>query len=556
MKHGSSITQTPGSCVWSECYMGYTNSGNDDQYGDGRDGDENWYQYRTQSFCANTAYALYGRKKSDYNPFGFIGCSRRHFINSFFTYGGADNMLKSVGKDPALYYDASDYYQNNDNNENGDDDASSYIEPNNAICVPYYGTLQNDQEQQDEYGNYNNERRDRDRERDRNLGSQDNNNNADYSSSLGCNSDGNYIMGAFKGGSCDGNYFLQSIDKFSSYNRQHKHVGCHSLWHRGANEVTYERMATLLQQSWTCDIRLYPRSCPDPYGIKGHYEYALRTAAHGGNPMRAYRNSVWRRPIRTLSWIVFVITLIVLLITYNIKHHTRIMDRGGGWKVGLLCLKEDFSVRWGNAQAASAVYWAKAREAAAKRSADRRLAAQQRRAERVEEGGRKGRSPRSSGDEKQRRRRKSKSGKSRSTKSKSRSKTRRDTDDDVNDNVGSDEYGGGDGGGGAGEEGVEMSRVSPRKSKSSKRSPRSGGDHSGERGGGERSEQRRSSRRREQQSFEDDDNVDDEQVHRSSSRRKSKSKSKSKSKRLSGKSRDQQQDEYGEGDDAQYGVMA
>lgn len=46
-RHGS------GSCVWSECGIDDT----DDAYmGDNRDGDEKWYQYRTQGFCANAAY--------------------------------------------------------------------------------------------------------------------------------------------------------------------------------------------------------------------------------------------------------------------------------------------------------------------------------------------------------------------------------------------------------------------------------------------------------------------------------------------------------------------
>ena len=52
----------PHSCVWSECAVDDT----DDNYmGDNRDGDEQWYQYRTQGFCANAAYSLYGQRKND-----------------------------------------------------------------------------------------------------------------------------------------------------------------------------------------------------------------------------------------------------------------------------------------------------------------------------------------------------------------------------------------------------------------------------------------------------------------------------------------------------------
>ena len=414
----SRATHTPaevkgGSCVWSECSMGYINTGDDDQYGDGRDGDENWYQFRTQSFCANAAYSLYGRKKSDFHPLGFIGCTRRHFINSFFTYGGADNLLKSIGKQPTLYYDESDYYQKNNNGGNNGDDGYSYVEPSNSECVPFYGTLDDDG-----YAN------------DRQLNSGDNNqNNAAYSSTLGCTSEGKYDVGVFKGGSCDGNYFLKTIDKFRGYNRQYWGVGCHSLWNRDANEVTYERMEELLSNSWACDITLYPDSCPDPYGVKGHYEYALRTAAQGGDPMRAYRASVWRRPIRAFSWVLAFATAVVLLVTYNVKNHARIMARGGGWKVGLQCLKED-------TKESAQVHYAHARGMASKWREERRRAAEKRRELREQEKAAARKSRRRS-----------------LKKSKSRSRSRRkEREEDFNDE----------------DSGVELRRVSPRKSSKSR----------------------------------------------------------------------------------------
>ena len=69
-------------CVWSECSAG---DDTDDAYmGDNRDGDGQWYQYRTQKFCSNTAYSLYGLKKSDKNlidsttNFFKDGCTHRH----------------------------------------------------------------------------------------------------------------------------------------------------------------------------------------------------------------------------------------------------------------------------------------------------------------------------------------------------------------------------------------------------------------------------------------------------------------------------------------------
>lgn len=43
---------------WSECAVD-----NNDDDGEGRDGDEQWYLARTQDFCANVAFSLYGLPK-------------------------------------------------------------------------------------------------------------------------------------------------------------------------------------------------------------------------------------------------------------------------------------------------------------------------------------------------------------------------------------------------------------------------------------------------------------------------------------------------------------
>ena len=66
-----------------------------------------------------------------------------------------------------------------------------------------------------------------------------------------------------------------------------------------------------------------------------------QAAEHGSNPMWTLRNSQWRRPLRTASWIMIIAALMVLYATYNIKNAKRIKARGGGWKNGLKCLSED-----------------------------------------------------------------------------------------------------------------------------------------------------------------------------------------------------------------------
>eukprot|EP00986_Skeletonema_menzelii_P013759 scaffold8361_cov136-Skeletonema_menzelii.AAC.1 len=162
----SSRTRTSrrsGSCVWSECALDDV----DEEYtGDNRDGDEQWYQFRTQTFCANAAYSLYGRKKGD--VLGMFGdCTGRHFINSFFTYGGSDNLLKALGKSPQVYH-------------GGD---------SNADCVAGDNGY----------------------------------------STLGCAASGYFEMAYFGGNTCDGNYFSGSGDTMSNYNSLFKSIKCKEM---------------------------------------------------------------------------------------------------------------------------------------------------------------------------------------------------------------------------------------------------------------------------------------------------------------------------------------
>ena len=205
-----------GPCVWSECEIDAV----DEEYmGDNRDGDEQWYQFRTQQFCANAAFTLYGRKKYE-NFIGRFGnqCSERHFINSFFTYGGSDNLLKALGQTPTVYYQG--------------DGASS-----NADCM-----YSNDD------GSY---------------------------STLGCSSDGEYIVGYFGGNTCDGNYFTGGSN-FNSYTNAFQSAKCQS--------VDADTVYKLLSISWACDVRLYPNGqCPDVWGRKSFYEYALAVAHEGAS---------------------------------------------------------------------------------------------------------------------------------------------------------------------------------------------------------------------------------------------------------------------------------
>ena len=317
----------PHSCVWSECAVDDT----DDGYtGDNRDGDEQWYQYRTQGFCANAAYSLYGRKKSESLFPSFSGCTRGHYINSFFTYGGADNLLKAVGKTPVVY--SNDGYGNNN-----DDNDDSYGTSANAACVEIdYQGDDNSMSYNDDANNDGNNNRDL-------SGSNDYDG---YSGTLGCTADGKYAFAAFQSNSCDGNYYAGIVDNFRKYNSQHNSVGCSKVYD-GKNT---ENILMLLKSSWSCDIRLYPNGCPDPYGKKKQFDFAIRTISHGGNPRRAYKNMVLKRPLHVTSLVLLVITILISVLTYIIKNKSRaIQSKGGNNLQGyMLCLKEDCHLAWYN----------------------------------------------------------------------------------------------------------------------------------------------------------------------------------------------------------------
>ncbi|VEU40008.1 unnamed protein product [Pseudo-nitzschia multistriata] len=315
----------PHSCVWSECNVDDT----DDGYtGDNRDGDEQWYQYRTQGFCANAAYSLYGRKKEDGRFPSFSGCSRRHFINSFFTYGGADNLLKSIGESPVVYNYNGEDNGSNDNANNEDGNGSSA----NEICVEIeYGSGYDDNVNEDQSGS--------------GSGSNDNN---EFSGTLGCGPDGEYVIAAFESSSCDGNYFAGIVNNFDEYNEQHSAIGCHNIYQYG-NEASVEDVTMLLSNSWSCDRRLYPNGCPDPYGKKQSYDFAIRTVAHGGNAERAYRNMMLKLPLHIVSWVLLALTVTVFILTYLVKNESRAIESKGGRNfVGYLrCIGEDIVTGWG-----------------------------------------------------------------------------------------------------------------------------------------------------------------------------------------------------------------
>ncbi|KAG7347486.1 hypothetical protein IV203_016191 [Nitzschia inconspicua] len=272
-------------CVWSECAID-----NNDDDGENRDGDEQWYLARTQDFCANVAFSLYGIPK---NHISLFSCSRGNYINSFFTYGGADTLLKALGKTPKIYYDGEyvDGYYNSNYGYNS----------SNSDCVV----------DEDAY----------------------------MSSTMGCSAGGKFAIAAFEGEYCHGTDFYDIIDPFQNYNRQMNRIGCHKIWGRGFGNRQAATM--LLSNSWSCDLDLYPNGCPDPYGQKARYDYALRAVAHGQSPSWAVTNMKLKRPLRILSWFMLIMGVFLLIFGYNVQNRERMSMNGGGLKGFFRVLSED-----------------------------------------------------------------------------------------------------------------------------------------------------------------------------------------------------------------------
>lgn len=274
-------------CVWSECAVD-----NNDDDGEGRDGDEQWYLARTQDFCANVAFSLYGIPK---NHVSLMSCSRGNFINSFFTYGGADTLLEALGRKPKIYYNSAytnGYY--NSNYENG-------YNLTNSVCV-----VDDD--------NY-------------------------MSSTMGCSAGGKFAMAEFEGDYCHGTDFYDIIDPLNKYNRQMGRVGCHRIWAKnfGSSDVATQ----LFKNAWSCDLNLYPNGCPDPYGKKASYDYALRAVAHGQSAGWAVANMKLKLPLRILSWFLIIWGVVFMVFGYHIQNRDRVANGGGGLRGFFRVVSED-----------------------------------------------------------------------------------------------------------------------------------------------------------------------------------------------------------------------
>jgi len=262
-------------CMWSE--YGYSNYDDD---GENRDGDENWYQGRTTSFRANAAYSLYGIKRSLHFP-GLRKCSRHTYINTFITNNGADAILNITGR----LSSTDDFY-------------SGY---GHAYCY--------------EADNDDNERE---------LGSGDQDNDNSLSTTMGCSLNGyKYAMAIFRGGYCDGKYFLNTTDSMKDYNKDMSSVKCDKIWDYSTAYNKRQRVDTpadyLLEESSSCSNYMYDGRCPDPYGVNKAYKKAISRGG-GGTLIQPF--------FRVISWMALLVGLVLMGAAYYIKQKRWIRKRG------------------------------------------------------------------------------------------------------------------------------------------------------------------------------------------------------------------------------------
>ncbi|KAL3923908.1 MAG: hypothetical protein SGILL_001374 [Bacillariaceae sp.] len=282
--------------------------------GDYRDGDELWYQYRTQPFCANVAYSLFGvTKKKDKNGESKRTRSPPMWMDTFDT--GCRRGRRRAEENENAQDDAVDdaYYNANDDENNDDDGYAS-----NSMCVDVDGTGLS-------HYSYNNG--------EEGGGSQD---EYSYTSTMGCSAtdSGRFTIARFESYVCDGTDFVDDLDELEDYNAQHDAIGCTRLWDASWEEdgssstsVPYANatanLIALLQSSWACNLEMYPDECPDPYGLKAKHEHALLTASRGGNGQMSLKTQKAQHPFRVMSLCLAILASILFVFGYCMKHYVR-----------------------------------------------------------------------------------------------------------------------------------------------------------------------------------------------------------------------------------------
>jgi hypothetical protein len=272
---------------------------------------------------------------------GFNSCTKGTYINSFFTYGGADTILSVLGIKTSTIFD----------DEYVDDDGSS-SKNSNAVCYQV----------EDENADYNRE-----------LDSEDGDDTYQgMSSTMGCTADSKFSVALFRGDTCDGNHFLETSDELTKYNRRANGIHCKKIWslrrdghtlntdnrrelegndNNNNDDGAYQPASSaeaLLMNSWACDIQIYPHGCPDPYSLKKKYLMVLTAVSNGESASKAIRNARLKTPVRFISTILLLAGLALLGGAYYIQNKSKgIMTSVYRDAEELFCVKIPMTLKYG-----------------------------------------------------------------------------------------------------------------------------------------------------------------------------------------------------------------
>lgn len=220
-------------CVWSPYANGCGGDGGQSQY---------WYSALTSCYRANVAYTVYGVALDDSRTYkDGEECEKGNFIGSFFTTTGVEDFLDSMTQAGVSFSD----------NDNGDGDNSEVWD-----CeIISQGDGENKEDEYDYTAN------------NRKMYSNT------ISGGLGCSNSHQFVTKTYAGAYCDERAELEVTDDLATLNEELEgNSQCVLIYdattdaNQQGNDQKDGNNGDLLDNSEACNIRLYPQTCPDPFG--------------------------------------------------------------------------------------------------------------------------------------------------------------------------------------------------------------------------------------------------------------------------------------------------
>lgn len=255
------------SCAWSAYADGCGVEGGNDQY---------WYRGLTECYRTNVGYSLYGVMTGAKDQ----GCSKATFINSFFTTTGIETFTAYMAA-AGISFSATDDEGNQISSE------CNMVDDNNDN--------NNGQQNNEEVDYTANNRKIYE---------------GDSSTGVGC-VNGAFAMKQYSGIYCDERSEPLVTDTLVTFNEEISQAQCviiHDATNNNDDQQQEENKSIeLLQYSEACDIRNFPKDCPDPYGILNKVAVATsHQVAREAHPNREIVKMVF-------SWILLVLGIILML---------------------------------------------------------------------------------------------------------------------------------------------------------------------------------------------------------------------------------------------------